>query len=83
MPLARPVKLKLPLLSVVVVAPAAPLRATLTPVPLVAGLILPEMLKLEPEPETVKSIPVILVVLRTVLWLEGLKLKPVSLGVKV
>jgi len=45
LPLNRPEKLKLPLLSVVVVALAAPLRVTVTAPPFATGAIVPLMLK--------------------------------------
>jgi len=72
----------LPELSVMVVAVTAPLRLTVTP--LVLGLMLPEILGPEPAPlEMVKFIPVTLALPRTVLWLDGVKLKPLLLGVSV
>jgi len=82
LPLDRPGKLKSPLLSAVVVALAAPVRVTVTPVPFAAGLLLPDMLRPEVF-KAVKSMPVTLVVPKTVLWLEGVKLKPVLLGLSV
>ena len=72
----------MPELSVTVVALTAPVRLTVAPA--VVGLMLPEMLNPEPAPLTmVKFIPVTLVALRTVAWLEGVKLKPVLVGVTV
>jgi len=43
-PFANPVKVKLPELSAVVVAVAAPLSMTVAPLPDAAGLMVPEML---------------------------------------
>jgi len=43
-PLAKPLKVKFPELSAVVVAFAVPLSVTVAPLPPAAGLIVPEML---------------------------------------
>jgi hypothetical protein len=64
---------------VVVVAVAAPLKATVAPLPPVVGLIVPEMLKVCAA--SVKFTPVILELFTDTLWLLGLKLYPVWLGV--
>lgn len=64
-PLERLLNVKFPLLSVIVVRFAAPLRVSITPLLLAGGLIVPEMLNLDPEEllDAVKSFPVMLAVL--------------------
>jgi hypothetical protein len=65
------------------VAIVAPLSVTVVPLPLVAGLIVPEMLHVAAWEEAVKFTPVTLAALTVVLWPGGLKLKPFRVGVTV
>ena len=65
------------------VALAAPLRVTVAPLPLAAGLIVPEMLQVGADEldEMVKLTPATFAPLTVAAWLPGLKLKPVLPGV--
>jgi hypothetical protein len=72
--LAKPVKLKTPVLLEVVTALAAPLSVTVAPLPPVVGLIVPEMLNVGPTcAVAVKFTPVTLAPLTVALWLTGEK----------
>jgi hypothetical protein len=65
----------------VVDALAAPLRVTVAPLPLAAGLMVPEMVKACAV--SVKLIPVTFVPLTVIFVLPGLNVYPALLGVSV
>ena len=82
-----PLKLKLPKLSAVAVALAAPLRVTVVPAPFAAGLMTPEMLNVgcggAVTLEAAKLTAVMFAVVRVALCIDGPKLYPLLLGVSV
>ena len=81
--MARPVKLKLPEL-VVVVALAAPPSVTVTPDPSTAGPTAPEMLNVVADPvEAMKFTPVTSAPFTVTCWLGGVKLTPLLVAVIV
>jgi hypothetical protein len=69
---------KVPELFAIVVALAAPLNTTVAPLPPVTGLIVPDMLNVEPPwAVAVKLMPVTFAPLTEALWLLGLNVYPV------
>ena len=70
----------MPELSAVIVAPAAPPSVTVAPLPLVAGLIVPDTLKVRVVAAKFKPV-LILPPLTVTLRLLGLKVQPAWLGV--
>jgi hypothetical protein len=81
-PFARPVNVKFPEASAVVLALAAPLSVSVVPVPFAAGLTVPEMLQFAIG-VAVKLTAVTFAPLTVTGWLVGLKVKPVFDGVTV
>ena len=80
--MARPVKLKLPELSAVVVPLDVPLKVSVVPFPDAAGLTVPERVQVG-SAVAVKFTPVTPALLMVTDWLVGLNVKPVLLGVTV
>jgi hypothetical protein len=66
---------------VVVVAPAAPLRITVAPLPPLVGVIVPETLNVVAAAVAVKLMPVTLAALIVADCVVGLNVKPLWLGV--
>jgi hypothetical protein len=85
--LDSPRKLKLPKLSAVAVALAAPLKVTVAPAPFAAGLMMPEMLNVggggAVTLEAAKFTAATLAAATVVLCIDGPKVYPLLLGVSV
>ncbi len=81
--MASPVKLKAPVLLTVVEAEDAPLRVTVAPLPVPAGVMVPEMEKVGAALAAVKAGTVALPLLTVTDCTLGLKLNPELLGVTV
>ena len=74
-------KLKFPFASAVVVALAAPLRVTVAPLPLAVGLRVPVID--QDCTAAVKLTPVTFAPVTVTVWLGGLRVNPLMLGVTV
>jgi hypothetical protein len=82
-PFDNPMKVKLPDPSATVLEVAAPVRPTVAPLPAATGEMMPEMFQVWAVADAVKLIPVTLATLMVAFDEEGLKVKPVLLGVIV
>ena len=80
--MAKPVNVKFPEASAVVVPLAAPVNVIVVPVPLAAGLTVPEMLHVG-RGVAVKLTAVTFAPLTVTGWLVGVNVKPVFDGVTV
>jgi hypothetical protein len=80
--LAKPVNVKFPEASAVVVPLAAPVNVIVVPVPLAGGLTVPEMLQVG-SGAAVKLTAVTFAPLTVTGWLVGVKVNPVFDGVTV